>query len=186
MPKRNAQVILLNGVGSAGKSSIARALQDITREPFLHVEMDAFLDMLPARSFDTPEGLTYRASSVDGHAVVDIETGELAALTLQGMRRAVSAMADVGLDLIVDDVAGADDIGEYRTLLRGHRLRVVGVMASLPTLESRERQRGDRAVGLARAQFPVVHRGIEYDLVIDTDARSAEQCAVQIAHDLGL
>jgi chloramphenicol 3-O phosphotransferase len=53
--KRNARVILLNGVGSAGKSSIARALQDITREPFLHVEMDAFLDMLPASSLETPE-----------------------------------------------------------------------------------------------------------------------------------
>ncbi|MGN6146630.1 MAG: phosphotransferase-like protein, partial [Mesorhizobium sp.] len=33
-------ILLLNGVGSAGKGSIARALQAITREPFLHVQMD--------------------------------------------------------------------------------------------------------------------------------------------------
>ncbi|MDE1996547.1 MAG: chloramphenicol phosphotransferase, partial [Rhizobiaceae bacterium] len=35
-----AKILLLNGVGSAGKSSIARALQAIAAEPFLHVQMD--------------------------------------------------------------------------------------------------------------------------------------------------
>jgi chloramphenicol 3-O phosphotransferase len=42
-----SHIIILNGVGSAGKSSIARALQDIAMQPYLHVPMDAFLDMLP-------------------------------------------------------------------------------------------------------------------------------------------
>lgn len=184
--KQATQIVLLNGVGSAGKSSIARALQGITRDPFLHIEMDAFLEMLPANSFDTPQGLTFRASTVEGRTVVDIETGELAALALHGMRRAIGAMADAGLNLIVDDVAGAADIGEYRTLLRDHRLWVVGVMASLPTLEAREQERGDRAIGLARGQFPAVHQGIDYDVVIDTDTLSAEQCAARLAANLGL
>ena len=42
-----ARVVLLNGAGSAGKSSIARALQAIAGRPLLHVQMDAFFDMLP-------------------------------------------------------------------------------------------------------------------------------------------
>ena len=42
-----ARIILLNGVGSSGKSSIARALQEITAAPFLHVQMDVFVQMLP-------------------------------------------------------------------------------------------------------------------------------------------
>ena len=54
-----ATVILLNGVGSAGKSSIAKALQTITAEPFLHVAMDAFLDLMPARYWDHPDGVTF-------------------------------------------------------------------------------------------------------------------------------
>lgn len=41
-------VILLDGVGSAGKTSIARAFQEVARDPFLHVQMDGFFDMLPA------------------------------------------------------------------------------------------------------------------------------------------
>lgn len=40
------RIIILNGAGSAGKSSIAKALQAITNEPFLHVAMDDFLDIL--------------------------------------------------------------------------------------------------------------------------------------------
>ncbi|MGH6929884.1 MAG: phosphotransferase-like protein, partial [Dongiaceae bacterium] len=34
-----ARIVLLNGAGSVGKSSIARALQTIATEPFLHVQM---------------------------------------------------------------------------------------------------------------------------------------------------
>ncbi|GHD58475.1 hypothetical protein GCM10017083_41490 [Thalassobaculum fulvum] len=43
-----ARIVLLNGAGSAGKSSIARALQAIAATPLLHMQMDAFLEMLPA------------------------------------------------------------------------------------------------------------------------------------------
>ncbi len=54
-----ARIILLNGVGSVGKSSIAKALQTITTETFLHVSMDAFLDMMPAASFEHADGVTF-------------------------------------------------------------------------------------------------------------------------------
>ena len=43
------RVIVLNGVGSLGKSSTAKAIRAIAAKPFLHVSMDAFIDMLPER-----------------------------------------------------------------------------------------------------------------------------------------
>ncbi|MES0110599.1 hypothetical protein NKK46_13045 [Mesorhizobium sp. M0013] len=55
-----AKIVLLNGVGSAGKSSIARALQTIATEPFLHVQMDAFIDMLPPALQIMPTGFPLR------------------------------------------------------------------------------------------------------------------------------
>jgi len=55
-----AKIVLLNGVGSAGKSSIAKALQAITVEPFLHVQMDAFLKMLPEPLQEHAPGLRLR------------------------------------------------------------------------------------------------------------------------------
>ncbi len=36
------QVIILNGVGSVGKTSTAQALQEIADRNFLHVSMDVF------------------------------------------------------------------------------------------------------------------------------------------------
>ncbi len=54
-------VIVLNGVGSVGKSSTARALQRITVEPFLHVAMDAFLEMLPEVMLGHMDGLIFEA-----------------------------------------------------------------------------------------------------------------------------
>lgn len=179
-------VLLLNGVGSAGKSSVARELQEVVREPLLHVPMDSFLEMLPAKSFETPEGLSFQKKLVDGAQVVEIVTGPLAARTFHGMRRAMGALADMGLNLVVDDVADVRDVEDYRQVFARHHLSVVGVFASLPVLESRERERGDRMIGLARAQYNVVHEGIDYDLVIETDRRTPGDCAAEIAQELGL
>jgi len=46
----------------------------------------------------------------------------------------------------------------------------------------RERVRGDRAVGMARRQAETVHRGIAYDLVVDTThATPAQAAAIVVA-----
>lgn len=175
-------IILLNGVGSAGKTSIARALQEITAAPFLHFAMDAFLEMLPPRYFDHPDGLVFETISEDGHPAVVIHEGDVLHRTLAGMRRAAAAMAAAGNDLIIDEVligAGAarDD---YARLLAPYRLHWVGVHAPLDVLEARERARADRMPGLARWQFPRVHAGMRYDLEIDTADLSPQAAAVII------
>lgn len=54
-----ATIILLNGAGSAGKSFIARVLQSIAKQPFLHIEMDGFLKRMPAKYFDHADGLSF-------------------------------------------------------------------------------------------------------------------------------
>lgn len=56
---KTARIVLLNGVGSAGKSSIAKVLQAITTEPFLHVAMDTFLEMLPEGWLGHPDGIVF-------------------------------------------------------------------------------------------------------------------------------
>src|SRR5881296_3138599 len=99
-----ARIVLLNGVGSVGKGSIAKALQTITTEPFLHVEMDAFLEMLPEATFGRPDGLTFETVQEDGKPAVAITTGPVAARAFRGMRHAIAAMAAQGNNLIVDEV----------------------------------------------------------------------------------
>lgn len=172
-----ARIVHLNGVGSVGKSSIAKALQTITAEPFLHVQMDAFLGMLPEALQQHPEGLTFETVQENGKPLVIIRSGPVAERTFRGMRHAIAAMAGQGNNLIVDDVLLGSANTEYAELLSAFEVHRVGVFAPLSMLEARERNRGDRMIGLARWQYDRVHKGMSYDLEIDTSMATPLECA---------
>lgn len=180
-------VIILNGVGSVGKSSTARALQTITTKPFLHVAMDAFIDMLPKGMFGHPEGLIFETSQDPGKPSIIIRTGCVVERVMRGMRHAVAAMAAQGNNLVLDEVMiGKHKEQEYRDLLSRFDVRMVGLFAPLDLLEERERERGDREIGLARWQYDRVHRDMIYDLEIDTAATTPLQNAQKIRDAFGL
>ena len=179
--------MLLNGVGSVGKSSIAKALQNITTEPYLHVEMDAFLQMLPDTYQNHPDGLSFETTIEGGKPSVFVRTGTVAERAFRGMRHAIAAMAAAGNNLIVDEVIFGNVtteygnvLSEYRMLLAPFQLYLVGVHAPIEILEERERRRGDRLIGLARWQYGHVHQGIAYDLEIDAGLATAAECALKI------
>jgi len=176
-----ARIVILNGVGSVGKSSTARALQAIAARPFLYVAMDAFLEMLPAAMLDHADGLLFERDGRDGPPSIAIKAGPVLQRTMQGMRHAIAAMAAQGNDLIVDEVMlDPATVQAYRELLSPFDLRMVGLFAPLDVLEARERARGDREIGLARWQYDRVHRGIAYDLELDTTVMTPQLCAERI------
>lgn len=181
-----ARIIFLNGVGSVGKTSLAKALQDITTEPFLYVAMDAFMDMMPAAYFDHPDGFVFETIEQDGKPSVVIKTGSVGERTLRGMRHAVVALAAQGNDLIIDDVLLGAEKDEYRKLLAPFEVHWVGVFAPLDVLEARERSRGDRLIGLSRWQYDKVHKDMSYDLEIDTNQATPLACAQLIKQTFGL
>ena len=177
----SVRVIVLNGVGSVGKSATAKALQAITSAPFLRVSMDAFFEMLPEGMIGHPDGVVFEATKHDGEPSVAIRTGPVMQRAMRGMRHAIAALAHQGNDLIVDDVMlGRGEAQEYRDLLAPFELSFVGLFAPLDVLEARERQRGDRLIGLARWQFDRVHGGLSYDLEIDTTTAAPTDCARRI------
>ncbi|CDX34863.1 Chloramphenicol phosphotransferase family protein [Mesorhizobium plurifarium] len=175
-----AKIVLLNGVGSAGKSSIAKALQEMTTEPYLHVQMDAFLEMLPETLQENLPGFAYRTTWEDGKPSVAIEAGPVGRRAMQGMRHAIAAMARQGNNLIVDDVMLDGEMAQCLELLSDFAVFSVGVFAPLDVLEAREGARADRLPGLARWQFERVHKGVVYDLEVDTSALSPLECAERI------
>jgi len=182
-----ARIVLLNGTGSSGKSSIARALQEVASVPFLHVEMDAFLEMLPETLLDHPDGFSFETERLeDGKPQVVIRPGAVGARTMRGMRHAIAAMAGQRCDLIVDDVLCNGGMPEYEALLAPFAFHRVGVLAPLDLLEARERERGDRMIGLARWQFDRVHSGVDYDFTVDTSVSTPAECAALIKERFGL
>jgi chloramphenicol 3-O phosphotransferase len=69
---------------------------------------------------------------------------------------------------------------QYRELLAQREVHFVGLFAPLDVLEARERERGDRLIGLARWQYHRVHSGMTYDLELDTSIASPRVCAHRI------
>lgn len=179
-------VIVLTGPGSVSKSSTARALQTIAAEPFLHVAMDAFIEMLPAAMLGHPEGLIFETIQDQGKPSIIIRTGPVIERAMQGMRHAVAAMAAQGSNLVVDEVMiGKEKQREYRALLSRFNFRLVGLFAPLEVLEARERGRGDRAIGLARWQHERFHRDKVGGFAVEvtgSDRRPAAGAATRASH----
>jgi chloramphenicol 3-O phosphotransferase len=176
-----ARIVFLNGVGSAGKSAIAKALQAIATEPFLRVAMDAFLEMLPEGLLGHPDGIVFETVEDAGKPSVIIRTGAVADRAFRGMGHAIAAMAAQGNNLIVDEVlAGSGRAAEYAEVLSPFEVFWVGVLAPLDILEMRERRRGDRKIGLARWPYDRVHKDMTYDLEVDTSSASPMECAILI------
>jgi len=177
------KIILLNGVGSVGKRSIAKALQTITTETFLHISMDAFMDMMPAACFEHPDGVSFETIQEHGKPSVVIRSGPVANRVFRGMRHAMAAQ---GNNMILDEVLLEGEKREYPELLAAFELHLVGVFAPLEVLEARERERGDRMIGLARWQYERVHRDMTYELEIDTSNATPMECAELIKRKFGL
>ena len=167
-------IIFLNGWTSAGKTSIAQALQARLDPPHLRYGIDDAFAMLPLRLHDQPDGFFFDR---DARGLVRLNHGPFGQATLRAYRRAAAAIAGM-VDVIVDEVVlEAAIAADWISVVRGLDVVAVGVHCDLDELERREVARGDRLVGQARGQFDIVHRWFRYDLEIDTTSASPEAAA---------
>ena len=180
---RRANVILLNGTSSAGKSTLARAIQDAMDVPYLHTGLDHFLQRYPRRFMGQLDG--WDDALRDGRLVALPRVGPLGLRLFDGMYAAVAALARAGTHVVVDDVIhDARVLARAAERLRGLRALFVGVRCTLEELERRERERGDRTPGEARLFEAAVHAHGAYDLELDTSVLTASECAAAIKHRL--
>lgn len=173
-------MIVLNGGSSSGKSRIARRLQELLPEPWLTIGVDTLVEAMPPRMRTSGTGIEFAA---DGAVHVGPEFRTLEAAWLAG----VATMVRAGARVIVDEVflGGAESQQRWRTALSGLDVRWVGVRCDSAVAAAREAARGDRVTGMAVAQAEVVHRGVTYDLEVDTTHTEALDCARAIAADAG-
>ncbi|MFG3404464.1 chloramphenicol phosphotransferase CPT [Streptomyces sp. NPDC048142] len=170
------QVIVLNGGSSSGKSGIVRCLQSELPDPWLAAAIDAFVDSLPASLRASDAGIEF---AEDGGVAVGPEFRKLEAAWREG----VAAMVRAGARVIVDDVflGGPASQEPWRKALAGLDVLWVGVRCGSTVAEAREVARGDRPKGMAAAQAEMVHRGVAYDLEVDTTNAESLDCARTIA-----
>lgn len=172
-----SHIIFLNGVGSVGKTSIAKALQSILETPYLHVGVDQFIDMMPEKYIGHPRGIFFE-NLQDGHnPMIKVGMGDIGEKVMKGMRHAIVALAQQGNNLIIDEVLIGNEMQHYTQLLSPFKVFYVGVFAPLSILEARESQRPDRLRGLARWQYDIVHKDKVYNIEVDTTELSPLDCA---------
>ena len=175
----STQVIVLNGGSSSGKSGIVRHLQAVLPDPWLAVGIDRFIEMLPPSLQDSDAGLEI---SPDGGVSVGPEFDDLES----AWRRGVAATAAAGARVIIDDVflGGTRSQRAWQDALVGLCVLWVGVRCEPEVAAQREIARGDRVRGMAAAQAELVHRGVRYDLEVDTTRSDSADCARKIMAEL--
>ncbi|WP_078866303.1 phosphotransferase-like protein [Streptomyces sp. NRRL S-1448] len=157
------KVILLNGTSSSGKSSIAQALLDMLDGTWFHMPVDAFHAMRCKGPI----------SDEDLQAEID--------RTCKGFHRAVAGMAAGGNNLVVDyPLSRRWRLLDLLDVLVPEDTLLIAVRCPLPELERRERDRGDRQLGLAAMQYDQVHSHELHDLDVDSGLLSPEECARRI------
>ena len=188
-------VVILNGVPRAGKTSIARAIQDTFDGPWMNLGVDALKEHVAPARFGPGLGLRPFAGRPDYEVVV--------APYFLALYESIAAHARHGLG-VVTDIGHHDGYTKSLGLLprcaaalAGISVLFVGVRCPVDVIMARRRagqagREGVYAVGVPGDPVPesvrqwdaAVHDGVVYDLEVDTARLSPEACAAAIQERL--
>lgn len=183
------KIIFLNGTSSAGKTTLAHALQEILPEPYIHIALDQFRDGMPARyrGLNAPVGSTGErglnvvpVAHAEG-AYTAVRFGEMGQKMLRGMRRAIVALVNEGNNVIIDDIILEPEfLDDYLDAFEELTVYFVGVRCPLDVINQREQLRPGRFPGTARGHFDICHAHGVYDVEVDTATTLPDECAAQV------
>ena len=161
------KIIVINGTSSAGKTTLAAAVQQTEPElQLLHVQLDAFRAMEPP-GYWAPERKAYSPSRLEA--------------LCRAIHNTAAQFARSGEQVLLDHVLTPTACKYLLQDLAGYEVLFVKVSCSLKVLERREAERGDRPLGLAKSQLETVHAGCSYDLELDTTSEEPAQLARRFA-----
>jgi chloramphenicol 3-O phosphotransferase len=169
------KIILLNGVSSSGKSTLAAKLLEQLPNYFV-LGFDDIVALFLKMKNNQKELSTWSMihhKNYDVHIVTFI------------LHRLVKSISEYSFNIILDTVLDAqEDYNDFMQVLKSEDVLLVGVHCPLAELERREHERGDRKAGMAKEQLEFVHKNMEYDVEVDTYHNTLEECAQQIINRL--
>ena len=164
------KIIFLNGVTSAGKTSIVEALQNRADCYFYVVATDRFEQMIGDRFLQ------------------EDYWGHLSRVIIL-MYHTAKLYSDMGHNVLIDGilVERPEIAPHYRQLadiLVDNPLSIVEVACPLEICRTRNLTRGDRYEMQSDEQAAIMAQGIDYALRVETDKMSPEECAEAIVRAL--
>jgi chloramphenicol 3-O phosphotransferase len=185
MAAAKGTVILLVGPSCAGKSTLAKAIQELSSEPYLAQSLDRLFAATPegwgSGGEHALDGFRYEwgASQTDDGALVRrIAYGPAGWGLLKGFHRSVAAYAEAGVNVVVDDMLlDLKVLEDWARALAAVPTLLVNVTAPKAELLRREAARQLHATpGLVAGHFDL-HQGVIADAQIDTSGVSASEAA---------
>ena len=160
------KIIFLNGVSSAGKTTLSKTLQQKLDTPYYWLSEDVFREMTPEK-FDNED---------------TEENGWIWINSIYGMYHTAKMYSDIGMNTIIDTVLdGPTFLDKAVEILHDYPILFVHVTCPLEELLRREKERGDRDIGLAEELLPRLYPlDGTYDIVVDTHNDTYEECANRI------
>ncbi len=157
------KIIILNGVSSSGKTTLAKALQNVLAEEYLVLGIDDIIGMMPA-----------------GLPRTGVEDAVRKCQTI--LHKFVRSLSDMGYNVIVDNIilSAFGTLEECVSCLYEYPVMMVHVVCPVHELRRREQERGDRSVGNGESQIADLVPKDTYDVVVNTFEESIEQCVTRI------
>ncbi|WP_226673346.1 chloramphenicol phosphotransferase CPT family protein [Rossellomorea aquimaris] len=164
-------MIILNGGSSSGKTTLAKCLQNSLTGPWMRFSIDDLIGSLPDNMLKKDSGIKL---GDDGSVSPGIEFQKLESAWMYG----IGEMARRGARIIIDDVflSGVKGREKWEAALEGIEVVWVGVFCDPVVAAEREKERGDRIEGMAESQAITVHKGMNYDVKLDTSSSSVDEC----------
>lgn len=185
--------MILNGASSSGKTTIATGFRDqraAVGDFWLLIGIDDFLSKIPIEWKSAgPDRAPFAADGIRFEMTREgpgVRVGSVGRQILRAYQAGVAAAAHVGLNVVVDEVLiDRTSWDDWNVALAGMDVVWVGIRCSPEVAEERNRARGDRFAGWARAQTATVHRDAKYDFEIDTTTQTQDEALLQLTHRLG-
>ena len=162
---KKGRIIILNGVSSSGKTTLAKVIQDLAPTPVYKLDIDNFILMSPEKFNDYEHNdfsVQYAFASKFFHVV--------------------KLFSDMGFDLVVSNMffKDTDTLKEFRVLLKDSPVLVVNITCPAEELKRRETLRGDRKPGSAQSQLQLLETRFDNCIRVNNFENTNEECAKMI------
>lgn len=165
------KIIFLNGLTSTGKTSVAKAMREMSDEVFYTLSNDTFHGMVSWKNF---EGRYW----------------QLVAHTITAQYYATRGMLEAGFNVIIDgmlldlpeyaELFGKRHYDLFRDIFDGFELTTVDLVCPLDELRRRNIARGNRGENQSAEQNEMMTRPLTLDLTLDTSILTPKECASEI------
>jgi chloramphenicol 3-O phosphotransferase len=188
-PTKPGQIVILNGVPRAGKSSIVTVIQDTFDGVWMNLGVDVFARGVTPRRYQPGIGL--RPGPGPGKGGDRPELEPLVPTLYAALYESIAAHSRFGLNVVVDighhGAIHPQVLGDCARRLAGLPVLFVGVRCPIEEIMKRRNESPPGRYAVSTADDPVpapvrlwqeeVHKPGVYDLEVDTSVLSPEDCA---------